>query len=101
MLGFKYIPSETQLRFDVAIKSLKLIVEYQGGQHFFDTYLVGAVKLYKTRDETKRALCERNGFTLVEVRTYFDANTIRAQLDLASLLVGQQSGQFDEYNSSC
>eukprot|EP01114_Cavostelium_apophysatum_P024274 TRINITY_DN9449_c0_g1_i1.p1 TRINITY_DN9449_c0_g1~~TRINITY_DN9449_c0_g1_i1.p1 ORF type:complete len:327 (-),score=52.59 TRINITY_DN9449_c0_g1_i1:1077-2057(-) len=75
------IQSEVQLsrskkrrpfEFDVFIPSKNLALEYQGEHHFGDSHPFGDAEEQQKRDAEKRAMCERNGITLIEVPYWWD-----------------------------
>jgi len=60
------------LRFDIAIPSLRLIIEYHGGHHYHDTFIFGELKFQEARDSMKRTLCQLNNWTLLEIPYWWD-----------------------------
>ena len=68
-------------RFDIYLPELSLAIEHQGEQHYRPVEAFGGAEAFartRERDKRKRALCERNGVTVVDIR--YDA-----PLTLASL----------------
>ncbi len=59
----------SKLFFDIYIKSLNILIEIQGNQHFkFIKHFHGSVEKFyaqKRRDNFKISYCEENNFTLV------------------------------------
>jgi len=49
-----------------------LAFEYQGEQHYSDSFSMGAQWKYVQRDQEKRIVCEQNGITLIEVPYWWD-----------------------------
>lgn len=61
------------MEFDVFIPSLKLALEYHGQQHYSASDLYGDIMVQRRRkDAEKRAICQLNGVTLVEIPYWFD-----------------------------
>jgi hypothetical protein len=56
------------LRFDVFVPEKQLAFEYQGEQHFKDTYKLGDSKKSGKWDEGKAAACFKAGITLLDFR---------------------------------
>jgi len=86
---------EQPVRFDVAYPKLKLIFEYHGQQHYHDSHF-GELKNFQRRDEIKKKLCAKNGFTLINVPYWWDyqieslLNSIHLERpDLVKQLVGK------------
>jgi len=59
--------SKRKMVFDVAIPSLKLMIEYHGIQHYQDTPHFGPVELYIYADKEKREACEQNGLIYISI----------------------------------
>lgn len=60
-----------QQRLDIYLPELALSIEHQGEQHFFPIEAFGgqsALEKTKERDRRKRALCNENGVTVIDVR---------------------------------
>jgi hypothetical protein len=57
---------------DIFIPSLALAIEYQGVQHYKETFLLGDPKVAASRDKEKKKLCERYGITLLEIPYTWD-----------------------------
>lgn len=58
------------LSYDFLIPELKVLIEYQGKQHYKPVKLFGGISTYKTQvkhDNIKRSYAIKNGFTLVEI----------------------------------
>lgn len=58
-------------RLDIYLPELSLALEYQGEQHFRPIEVFGGEEAFlknQERDERKRALCQENGVTVVDVR---------------------------------
>ena len=67
---------------DIYIPSLKIAIEYQGGQHYESVKLYGgdkALKGIQERDASKEELCRRQGVKLVEWK--YDVPIIKANLE--------------------
>ena len=74
-----------QQRLDIYLPELELAIEHQGEQHYRPIGVFGGEQAFtKTleRDKRKRALCQENGITVVDIR--FDApltiSNLRSQL---------------------
>ena len=58
-------------RLDIYLPELDLAIEHQGEQHYRPVEAFGGTEAFartQERDERKRALCEQNGVTVVDVR---------------------------------
>jgi len=53
--------------FDIYVPVFKLVLEYQGFQHYYDHFIHGKTIDYAKRDEEKRQVCHALGITLIEV----------------------------------
>lgn len=68
-LGFLYY--KKPLKVDFAIRDLKLVFEYDGGQHFRPVEHWGGEKTFKEtqkRDQKKNDLCKINGYQIIRFR---------------------------------
>ena len=63
------------MQLDVFVPKLSLGFEYQGEQHYFDVYQMGAQWRYVERDEQKRKACKENRISLIEVPYWWDCQT--------------------------
>ena len=60
-----------QQRLDIYFPELALAIEHQGEQHYYPIEVFGGEQAFvktQERDERKRALCRRNGVTVIEIR---------------------------------
>ena len=92
--NIKYIPqyefkNESALiknkvfRVDFYLPELNIIIEYNGGQHYFPVEMFGGEEKFKNqqnRDLALRAHCERHGVKLIEI-PYTEFNNIEKILD--------------------
>ena len=70
--------------FDIWIPALKIAVEYQGIQHDEPVDFFGgeeSFKANKERDALKRAKCQKNGVSLIEVRPGYDFQELVTQIN--------------------
>jgi hypothetical protein len=73
------------MQLDVFIPALSLAFEYQGIQHFDNSFFWGrSVHMYKDRDQEKRDACSTGGITLIEVPYWWDntKETLAASIHL-------------------
>lgn len=59
-----------KLRFDFYVPQARVLIEYQGSQHYYPNEFFGGLdefKLQQERDDIKRAFAEENGYVLVEI----------------------------------
>jgi hypothetical protein len=64
--------SGRSMQFDIYVPSKKLVFEYQGEQHYYDSYNIGPQWSYQQRDEEKRLACQKSGITLIEIPYWWD-----------------------------
>lgn len=86
-----------QQRLDIFLPELALAIEHQGEQHYFPVEGFGGAKAFaktQERDRRKKALCEKNGVTVVYVR-FDDPLTVQSmQSRLRRWLGGDNSTGF-------
>eukprot|EP01124_Arcella_intermedia_P013501 TRINITY_DN1990_c0_g1_i1.p1 TRINITY_DN1990_c0_g1~~TRINITY_DN1990_c0_g1_i1.p1 ORF type:complete len:112 (-),score=39.43 TRINITY_DN1990_c0_g1_i1:21-323(-) len=63
--------------FDFYVPKLKLMVEYQGEQHYYSVLRWVSVEEQRRKDQVKVEICEENGFGLVLVPYWWD-NTLQS-----------------------
>ncbi len=66
----KHLKSNRPIELDLFIPSLNLAFEYQGQQHYSQTYQ-GNVRRQIERDKEKKELCSSNGITLITIPYYW------------------------------
>jgi hypothetical protein len=64
--------SGRKMQLDVYVPDHQLAFEYQGIQHYSDTYHIGPQWAYSRRDGEKRTSCKENGITLIEIPYWWD-----------------------------
>jgi len=62
-----FSPNAKQITFDVAIPAANLAFEYQGKQHYTDTFDFGRSDSQRQRDAAKQSLCLKHNITLIRV----------------------------------
>jgi len=55
------------LTLDALLKTRNLAIDYQGVQHYFDTFIFGDVLDNSTRDQVKCFICGMTGIRFIEV----------------------------------
>jgi hypothetical protein len=60
------------MQLDVFVVQHNLAFEYQGEQHYFDSYHVGPQWAYSELDKEKKEACIEKAITLIEVPYWWD-----------------------------
>ena len=60
------------MQLDVFVSEHLLAFEYNGEQHYNNTYNIGAQWIYGARDDEKKRACKEEGITLIEVPYWWD-----------------------------
>lgn len=55
------------MEFDLYFDDIQLAIEYQGLQHYYDTFIYGDNQKVTSRDEQKAFICGMRMLTLIEV----------------------------------
>jgi hypothetical protein len=98
-----------QMHIDCYNEELKLAIEYNGAQHYIETffhkgkYIKRSFKNQQERDELKRQLCKQNNTTLIEVPYTVKAKDMKEfileQCKLKSIPYSNQTGIFPASSS--
>lgn len=64
--------SGRSFQFDTFVPKLKLALEYQGEQHYYQVYPLGQLDQIQRRDQEKRTACKAHEINLIEVPYWWD-----------------------------